>query len=70
MSCSDQNQSDIVLDSPTSADLYSASLAALTTSCINIIVLTLLHGKELGWVCLASCGSDVSEYSIHQSYDV
>ncbi|KAG8845213.1 hypothetical protein FRB96_002588 [Tulasnella sp. 330] len=37
-----------------------ASLAALTTSCVNIIVLTLLHGKELGWVCLASCGTDVT----------
>ncbi|KAG9027060.1 hypothetical protein FRB95_008161 [Tulasnella sp. JGI-2019a] len=37
-----------------------ASLVALTTSCINITVLTLLHGKELGWVCLSSCGSDVT----------
>ncbi|KAH9942442.1 uncharacterized protein BXZ73DRAFT_74699 [Epithele typhae] len=32
---------------------------ALTTSCINILVLTLEHGQQLGWVCLASCGTDV-----------
>lgn len=32
---------------------------ALTTSTINIAVLTVLHGKELGWVCLGSCGADV-----------
>ncbi|KAG8999035.1 hypothetical protein FRB94_006455 [Tulasnella sp. JGI-2019a] len=37
-----------------------ASLVALTTSCINVVVLTLLHGKELGWVCLGSCGTDVT----------
>ncbi|KAG9013166.1 hypothetical protein FRB94_003606 [Tulasnella sp. JGI-2019a] len=37
-----------------------ASFIALTTSCVNMIVLTLMHGKQLGWVCLASCGTDVS----------
>ncbi|KAJ7191309.1 hypothetical protein GGX14DRAFT_528844 [Mycena pura] len=36
-----------------------ASSVALTTSTINIAVLTILHGRELGWVCLASCGTDV-----------
>ncbi|KAJ7679374.1 hypothetical protein DFH06DRAFT_1166401 [Mycena polygramma] len=36
-----------------------ASLAALTTSTVNIAVLTILHGRELGWLCLASCASDV-----------
>nr|GAT46878.1 predicted protein [Mycena chlorophos] len=36
-----------------------ASGVALTTSTINIAVLTILHGRELGWVCLASCGADV-----------
>jgi len=39
--------------------LWSA-LIALTTSCVNILVLTLMHGRQLGWVCLASCGTDVS----------
>jgi hypothetical protein len=36
-----------------------ASGAALTTSAINIAVLTILHGQELGWVCLGSCALDV-----------
>ncbi|KAF8309480.1 hypothetical protein DL93DRAFT_1754331 [Clavulina sp. PMI_390] len=36
-----------------------ASFAALSTSAINITVLTVLRGHELGWVCLASCGTDV-----------
>ncbi|KAK1234731.1 hypothetical protein PQX77_002063 [Marasmius sp. AFHP31] len=36
-----------------------ASVAALTTSLVNIGVLTLQHGKQLGWVCLGSCGADV-----------
>ena len=39
--------------------LWSA-LIALTTSCVNILVLTLMHGRQLGWVCLTSCGADVS----------
>ncbi|KAG9041752.1 hypothetical protein FS837_011809 [Tulasnella sp. UAMH 9824] len=37
-----------------------ASTAALVTSCANIAVLTILHGRELGWVCLSSCGADVT----------
>ncbi|KAJ8091875.1 hypothetical protein PM082_024107 [Marasmius tenuissimus] len=37
----------------------SASVAALLTSTINIGVLTLQHGRQLGWVCLGSCGTDV-----------
>ncbi|KAF7303552.1 hypothetical protein MIND_00584500 [Mycena indigotica] len=36
-----------------------AAIAALTTSTVNIAVLTILNGRELGWLCLASCGSDV-----------
>ncbi|KAL0570970.1 hypothetical protein V5O48_010988 [Marasmius crinis-equi] len=36
-----------------------ASVVALTTSLVNIGVLTMLHGKQLGWVCLGSCGADV-----------
>ncbi|KAJ7618729.1 hypothetical protein FB45DRAFT_714670, partial [Roridomyces roridus] len=36
-----------------------ASAVALTTSTINMTVLTVLHGRELGWICLASCGTDV-----------
>lgn len=38
--------------------LWSA-LLALTTSCVNILILTLMHGRQLGWVCLGSCGTDV-----------
>jgi hypothetical protein len=37
----------------------SAAAVALTTSTANVLVLTLQHGKELGWVCLGSCGADV-----------
>lgn len=37
----------------------SAAAIALGTSVINILILTLLHGQQLGWVCLASCGFDV-----------
>ncbi|KAJ7289383.1 hypothetical protein C8J57DRAFT_1277544 [Mycena rebaudengoi] len=36
-----------------------ASGAALTTSTVNIAVLTLMKGRQLGWVCLASCEADV-----------
>ncbi|KAJ6577010.1 hypothetical protein DFH09DRAFT_1148969 [Mycena vulgaris] len=36
-----------------------ASGAALTTSTVNIAILTAMKGRELGWVCLASCGLDV-----------
>ncbi|KAF8216579.1 hypothetical protein K438DRAFT_1703578, partial [Mycena galopus ATCC 62051] len=36
-----------------------SSGVALTTSTVNIVVLTVLKGHELGWVCLASCGTDV-----------
>ncbi|KAJ7642698.1 hypothetical protein DFH06DRAFT_1477426 [Mycena polygramma] len=36
-----------------------SSAVALTTSTVNIVVLTVLKGHELGWVCLASCGIDV-----------
>ncbi|RPD57612.1 hypothetical protein L226DRAFT_610647 [Lentinus tigrinus ALCF2SS1-7] len=38
--------------------LWAAGVA-LTTSCINILVLTIMHGRQLAWVCLASCGTDV-----------
>lgn len=37
-----------------------ASIVALITSTVNITVLTSMHGKQLGWVCLASCGTDVT----------
>ncbi|OBZ70953.1 hypothetical protein A0H81_09114 [Grifola frondosa] len=36
-----------------------AAAVALTTSCINILILTLMHGHQLGWICLGSCGTDV-----------
>jgi hypothetical protein len=38
----------------------SAAAVALGTSVVNILILTLLHGRQLGWVCLASCGFDVT----------
>ncbi|KAE9389978.1 hypothetical protein BT96DRAFT_363968 [Gymnopus androsaceus JB14] len=37
-----------------------ASLIGLTTSTVNIGVLAILQGHELGWICLASCGVDVT----------
>ncbi|KAJ7593380.1 hypothetical protein C8J56DRAFT_1045839 [Mycena floridula] len=36
-----------------------AATVALTTSSANILVLALLKGNELGWICLGSCGGDV-----------
>ncbi|KAF9645371.1 hypothetical protein BDM02DRAFT_587825 [Thelephora ganbajun] len=36
------------------------ALVALTTSCVNILVLTLMYGREPGWVCFGSCGTDVT----------
>ncbi|GAA5863943.1 hypothetical protein JCM8547_005288 [Rhodosporidiobolus lusitaniae] len=41
-----------------------AAVAALLTSFANIFVLTLQHGHQLSWVCLGSCGLDVSFNSI------
>jgi len=38
--------------------LFSATVA-LATSCINILILILMRGHQLGWVCLGSCGADV-----------
>jgi hypothetical protein len=40
--------------------LSRAAAVALTTSVINILILTLLHGQQLGWLCLGSCGIDVT----------
>lgn len=40
--------------------LSSGSIVALTTSTVNVLMLTLRDGKELGWVCVGSCGADVS----------
>ncbi|PVF91915.1 hypothetical protein CPB86DRAFT_820087 [Serendipita vermifera] len=37
-----------------------AATVALGTSVVNILILTLLHGRQLGWVCLGSCGFDVT----------
>jgi len=36
-----------------------AAAVALSTSTANVLVMTMLRGKELGWVCLGSCGADV-----------
>jgi hypothetical protein len=35
-----------------------ASTIALITSAVNMLILTLMHGHQLGWVCLGSCGAD------------
>ncbi|KAF8340508.1 uncharacterized protein EI90DRAFT_3035823 [Cantharellus anzutake] len=37
-----------------------AAFVALATSTVNVGILLALHGHELGWVCLASCGTDVT----------
>ncbi|KAJ7917225.1 hypothetical protein B0H13DRAFT_2444168 [Mycena leptocephala] len=37
----------------------SAAVMALTTSTVNIAVLTIMKGHQFGWLCLASCGMDV-----------
>lgn len=37
----------------------AASFAALAISAANMGVLTALHGKQLGFICLASCSTDV-----------
>ncbi|KAM5540261.1 hypothetical protein V8D89_006080 [Ganoderma adspersum] len=39
-------------------NLWAAGVA-LSTSTINTLVLTLMSGTQLAWVCLASCGIDV-----------
>jgi hypothetical protein len=36
-----------------------AAAVALITSAVNMVVLTVMHGQQLGWVCLGSCGTDV-----------
>lgn len=37
-----------------------AATVALITSVINVAILTIVHGQELGWICLISCGWDVA----------
>ncbi|KAG8734367.1 hypothetical protein FRC11_004373 [Ceratobasidium sp. 423] len=37
-----------------------AAFAALTTSTLNIAILTVMNGRQLGWVCLGSCGTDAT----------
>ncbi|GAA6059162.1 hypothetical protein JCM10212_005507 [Sporobolomyces blumeae] len=41
-----------------------AAIAALVTSFANIAVLTIEHGHQLSWVCLGSCGLDVTVNAI------
>jgi hypothetical protein len=36
-----------------------AAATALTSSTANVVILGVLHGTELGWICLGSCGADV-----------
>ncbi|KDQ61828.1 hypothetical protein JAAARDRAFT_66874 [Jaapia argillacea MUCL 33604] len=36
-----------------------AAVMALLTSATNVAILTIMHGRQLGWVCLGSCGTDV-----------
>ncbi|KIM39932.1 hypothetical protein M413DRAFT_446844 [Hebeloma cylindrosporum] len=37
----------------------SAAVIALSTSTVNIVVLIVLQGRELGWVNLGACGADI-----------
>jgi len=36
-----------------------SAFIALATSCVNVLVLITMHGRQLGWVCLGSCSADV-----------
>ncbi|KAF8896522.1 hypothetical protein BD779DRAFT_591208 [Infundibulicybe gibba] len=36
-----------------------AASVALTTSTANLVILAVLNGQELGWICLGSCAGDV-----------
>ncbi|KAH7097520.1 hypothetical protein BKA62DRAFT_623817, partial [Auriculariales sp. MPI-PUGE-AT-0066] len=36
-----------------------AAIVSLATSTVNIATLTIMHGHQQGWVCLAACGTDV-----------
>lgn len=47
-----------------------AAAVALGTSVVNILILTILHGRQLGWVCLASCGLDVSRTRSKFQYSI
>jgi len=39
---------------------FVASAVALITSAINLTVISAMHGRQLGWACLTSCGTDVT----------
>ncbi|PSR70797.1 hypothetical protein PHLCEN_2v13319 [Hermanssonia centrifuga] len=45
-----------------------AASIALSTSCVNITVLAVMHGVELGWVCLACWEADVMD-SMEELYN-
>jgi hypothetical protein len=36
-----------------------SSFIALATSCVNVLVLIMMHGRQRGWICLGSCSADV-----------
>ncbi|KAF9650644.1 hypothetical protein BDM02DRAFT_3111949 [Thelephora ganbajun] len=36
-----------------------SSFVALATSCVNVLVLILMYGRQRGWICLGSCSADV-----------
>ncbi|PPQ95208.1 hypothetical protein CVT26_014899 [Gymnopilus dilepis] len=38
---------------------FIAAILGLTTSTVNIVVLIILHGRELGWVNLGACAGDI-----------
>jgi len=42
-----------------------AAIIALTSSCINMLILTISDGRERGWVCLGFCGTDVRILLFH-----
>ena len=38
----------------------AAAVISLATSFVNIIILSIMHGKQLSFVCLGACGLDVT----------
>ncbi|KDQ61789.1 hypothetical protein JAAARDRAFT_522388 [Jaapia argillacea MUCL 33604] len=36
-----------------------AAVVALLTSAVNLVIVAIMRGKQLGWVCLGSCGTDI-----------
>ncbi|KIK57190.1 hypothetical protein GYMLUDRAFT_46436 [Collybiopsis luxurians FD-317 M1] len=39
---------------------FWATVVALSTSTANVLILALLEGRELGWICLTTCAADIT----------